>query len=193
MLNFFDDQIIIPGISNLVDVAGRPSQLIIESNPAVAYLEKNYFNVNFRMCILEEGARPTSMPYNELCISLNLDETEVFCKTLYGLAKGNSETNGPIEIAFSGDNKSESFAPKTFVKRSAEGWDCQHLAMSITIEPGTSKEGVVKVTLQTQGEFRFFCSAVLSAQDALILSYMIRCGYVDAFGDYLREEERLER
>ncbi len=193
MLNFFDDQIIVPGISNLDDVAGCPSKIIIGSNPVVAYLERDYFSVSFRMSILEEGFRPTSMPRHEMCISLTLDQAEVFCETLYNLAKRNSETKGPVEIAFTGDNNSEPFAPKTFVKRSEESWGCRHLAMSITIEPGTSKKGVVKVTLQTQGEEQFFCSAVLSAQDALILSYMIRCGYVDAFRDYLREQERSER
>ena|ERR1700726_3669436 len=133
------------------------------------------------------------MPRDELCTSLTLDEAEVFCETLYNLAKGNSATKGSVEIAFTGDNNSEPFAPKTFVKRSEEGWGCRHLAMSITIESGTSKKSVVKVTLQTQGEDQFFCSAVLSAQDALILSYMIRCGYVDAFRDRLRERKRSER
>jgi hypothetical protein len=193
MLNFFTDQIIVAGISNLDDVAGRPTKIIIGSNSATAHLKKSYFSVSFRMGILEEGVRPTSMPRDELCISLTLDESGLFCETLYNVATRNSETKGPVEIAFTGDNNSEPFAPKTFVKRSAEGWGCRHLAMSITIEPGTSRKHAAKVTLQTRAEGQFFCSAVLSGQDALILSYMIRCAHVDAFRNYLRDRKRSER
>jgi hypothetical protein len=193
MLNFFTDQIIVSGISNLDDVAGRPAKIIISSNPATAHLKKSYFSVNFRMGILEEGVRPTSVPRDELCISLTLNQAELFCETLYNLAVRNSQTEGPVEIAFTGNNNSEPFAPKTFVTRSEEGWGCRHLAMSITIEPGTSKKLAVKVTLQTQDGDRYFCSAFLSAQDALILSYMIRCGYVDASRDYSRDRRRSER
>jgi hypothetical protein len=34
MLNFFDDQLIVPGVSNLVAVAGRPTKIMVGSNPA---------------------------------------------------------------------------------------------------------------------------------------------------------------
>jgi hypothetical protein len=190
MLNFFADQIIVPGISNLEDVTGRSCKLIIGSNPVVARLKKHYFSVHFRIGILEENARPTQIPRDEMSMSLTLDEAAVFCETLYNLAKRNSRTKDPIEIAFSGDTNSEAFAPKTFLKRSESGFKCQHPAMAITIEPLISKKVVAKVTLHTRVSKEFSSSALLSDQDALILSYIIRCGYVYAFRRRMNSERR---
>jgi hypothetical protein len=191
MISFFDDQMIILGMSNLKDVAGCLGKIIIGSNPAVACLKKqNYFSVNFRMSILEDAVQPTSMPHDEMCISLTLDEAEIFCETLYNLAKRTSETKEPVEIAFSGDNNSEAFAPKTFVQRSEVGWRCSHVAMIIKIEPQVSEKAVAKVTLETRAEDQFFCSAVLSSQDALLLSYIIRCSYMYAFHRKMGSDKR---
>jgi hypothetical protein len=115
MLNFFRDQMIVPGISNLEDVAGRPCNLIIESNPCCSSEDDGHFSVSFRMGILEEGARPTSMPRNKMGIGLTLEQTEIFCEALYNLAERNSRTKGPVEIEFGGDNNAKAFGARALM------------------------------------------------------------------------------
>jgi hypothetical protein len=171
MLNFFRDEIIIPGISNLEDAAGRPCKLILGSNVMFLSAVKSYFYVNFRMSVLGEDVRPISLPQNELGIGLSLDEAKVFCEALYNLAKQNSRTEDRVEIEFSGDNSTRVLgAPLSYAKSTKAG--SRRVRLQITIEPVISTEGVAKVTLQTLAEDKFFCSAVLSGQDALILSYI---------------------
>jgi hypothetical protein len=82
MLNFFDDHIIVPGISNLEDAVGASCSLIIESNPCCSNEDDGYFSVTFRMGILEKGTRATDLPRNEMGMGLALEQTEVFCETL---------------------------------------------------------------------------------------------------------------
>ena len=121
------------------------------------------------------------MSQNEMGMGLTLEETEVFCEELYNLAKGNSRTKSPIEIQFTGDNNAKAIGARvSYVQRSEAG--SHRLAMKITIEPGTSAEGAAKISLQTQeGQTVFFCSATLTSKEALILAYMLRCAYHEAF------------
>jgi hypothetical protein len=125
---------------------------------------------------------------HEIGISLSLEEAEVVCETLYNLAKQNSETTERVEIAFSGDNNAKAMgAPRAYLKRAQV--DRRRVLLAIVFEPLDSPEGVAEVTLKMPAEDNFFCSAVLSAQNALILSYMIRCGYMDAFEVKLDSED----
>jgi hypothetical protein len=182
MLNFFQDEITLPGKSNLDDFTVRSCNITIGSNPASSNEDDGYFNVNFRMGIAQEKVQLTFL--REIGISLNLEESEVFCEALYNLAKQNSETKGRVEIAFSGDNNAKALgAPIAYFRRSQA--DRGRVPLTITVEPVKSTKGVAKVTLQTPVNEKLFCSAVLSAQDALILAYMVRCGYVDAFREKL--------
>jgi hypothetical protein len=186
MLNFFDDEITIPGKSNLDDLGVRSCEITIGSNPKCSNEDDGYYNVNFRMGISRRKSELSSL--HEIGISLNLEEAEVFCESLYNLVKQNSETKERIEIAFSGDNNARAIgAPKAYLKRAQA--DRRPVLLAITIDPVNSVGGVVEVTLKMPGEERFFCSAVLSAHDALILSYMIRCGYVDAFQEKMDNED----
>jgi hypothetical protein len=186
MLNFFDDKITIPGKSNLDDLAIRSCKITIGSNPMFSNEDDGYYNVNFRMGISQQKTELSSL--HELGIGLNLEEAEVFCEALYNLAKQNSETRERVEIAFSGDNNAKAIgAPKAYLKRAQV--DRRRVPLAITIDPVNSVEGVAEVTLKMPAEDKFFCSAVLSAQDALILSYMIRCGYVDAFRTKLEYDD----
>jgi hypothetical protein len=118
-------------------------------------------------------------------IGLTVEETKVFCEALYNLAKGNSRIKGPVKIDFSGDNNAVSFgARRSFVKPS--GAASGRLAQTIIIEPVISAEDVAKISLQTQADQSvFFCSAILTSKDALILAHMLRYDYHEAF--YQRE------
>jgi hypothetical protein len=183
MLNFFDDEIMILGKSNLDDPAVRSCKITIATQEKVVHGDDDSYSVNFRMGISQQKTELSSL--HEIGISLNLEEAEVFCESLYNLAKQNSETKERVEIAFSGDNSAKAIAaPKAYLKRAQV--DRRRVLLAITIDPVNSLEGVVEVTLKMPVEEKFFCSVVLSAQEALILSYMIRCGYVEAFHDKLR-------
>jgi hypothetical protein len=185
MKNFFDDEITILGKSNLDDPAVRSCKITIESNPKTGNENGGYYNVNFRMGISQQKIELSSL--HEIGISLNLTEAEVFCESLYNLAKQNSETKERVEIAFSGDNHAKAIgAPRAYLKRAQV--DRRLVPLAITIEPVNSTEGVAEVTLKMPDEEKFFCSAVLSAQEALILSDMIRCGYEDAFHEKMHAE-----
>ena len=185
MLNFFDDKITIPGKSNLDDLAIRSCKITIGSNPMFSNEDDGYYNVNFRMGISQQKTELSSL--HELGIGLNLEEAEVFCEALYNLAKQNSETKERVEIAFSGDNNAKAIgAPRAYLKRAQV--DRRLVPLAITIEPVNSTEGVAEVALKMPDKERFFCSALLSAQDALVLSYMIRCGYVETFHEKMHAE-----
>lgn len=187
MLNFFHDEITLPGKSNLDDLAGRFCEITIGSNPSTCWTKDHgYFNVNFRMGISQQKVQFTSL--HEMGIGLNLDEAEVFCEALYNLAKQNSETKERVEVVFSGDNSAKATdGPKAYLKRGQA--DRRRVPLAITIDPVNPTEGVAEVTLKMPAEDKFFCSAVLSAQNALVLSYMIRCGYMDAFEVKLAAED----
>jgi hypothetical protein len=184
-LHFFDDRIVIPGISNLDDASSRSCNLKIGSNGNVNHGIS--YGVHFRIGILEEGVCTTSMPRNEMGLGLALGEARVFCKALYNLAKQNSPAKDSVEIAFSGDNSAKEFQSRTsYVKRSQAGES--RLALTLKVEPAISKEGVAQITLEAQAKDNvYFCSANLSAQDALILSYILRCSFMDTFDAYSRD------
>jgi hypothetical protein len=130
-----------------------------------------------------QDAGPSSMPRNEMGIGLTLEETEVFCEVLYNLAKGNLRTKDPVKIDFSGDNNAVSFgARRSYVKLSEAA--SRRLAQTIIIEPVISAEGVAKISLQSQADQSvFFCSAILTSKDALILAHMLRYDYHEAFSN----------
>ena len=140
------------------------------------------------MGISQERFDCTSL--HEMGISLNLKEAEVFCEALYKLGKRNSETKERVEIQFSGDNNAKTYgAPGACIIRSGTA---RCVPLTITIEPVNATKWVAKLALQTPAEDKFFCSAVLSAQNALILSYMVHCGYVGSFL-YKRKVEEFRR
>lgn len=193
MVHFLDERIIVPGISNLEDGASHPCNLNIASNPNVLGGGDDIsYNVHFRMGILEEGVSPSFIARNEMGIGLTLKETEVFCEALYNLAKQNFRaTKTPVEIKFSGDNTG-TYARASYVKRSEANE--RLLALAITIEPAISTEGIAKITLQTQAQDNaFFCSAILSPQDALILSYILHCSYLGTYHMFARDHQKPSR
>src|SRR5580704_1079684 len=153
MLNFFDDEITIPGKSNLDDPAARSCKITIGSNPKCSNEDDGYYNVNFRMGISQQKVELSSL--HELGISLSLEEAEVFCESLYDLAKQNSETKERVEIAFSGDNNAKAMgAPRAYLKRAQV--DRRRVLLAITIDPVNSPEGVAEVTLKMPVEEKFF-------------------------------------
>ncbi len=174
-LNFFHDEIIIPGNSNLEDVAGCPCNLIFRSSPSILVGDgDNCFNISFRIGISEKDVPLTFIPRNEMWIDLTLDEGIGFCEALYNIAKQNCRTKDRVEIEFSGDNNTKRLGePISYVKNSQAVY--RREALTITIEPVIPKEGVAKVSLQSRAEEKFFCSAALSDKDALLVSYMLRC------------------
>jgi hypothetical protein len=185
MLNFFNDEITVLGKSNLDDPAVRPCKITIAAHEKVVHGDDDYYSVNFRMGISQQKTELFSL--YEMGISLKLEEAEVFCESLYNLAKQNSETKERVEIAFSGDNDAKAIgAPRAYLKRAQV--DRRPVPLAITIEPVNSTEGVAEVALKMPDKERFFCSALLSAQDALVLSYMIRCGYVETFHEKMHAE-----
>jgi hypothetical protein len=193
MQNFFCNDITIPGRSNLDDLDGRLCEIIIGSNSSTCWTKDyGYCNVNCRMGISQQNVQFTSL--HELGIGLNLEEAEVFCEALYNLAKQNSQLKEQVEIVFSGDNNEKNIgAPKSYLKRAQT--DRRRVPLAITIDAVNSTEGVVEVTLKMPAEDKFFCSAVLSGQNALILSSMIRRDYMGAFkvkmqADDFRKRER---
>jgi hypothetical protein len=160
-------------------------QITIATHEKVVHGDDDYYGVNFRMGISRQKTELSFL--REIGISLKLEQAEVFCESLYNLAKQNSETRERVEIAFSGDNNAKAFgARKAYLKRAPMDRRLEQLA--ITIEPVNSTEGVAEVTLKMPAEEMFFCSAVLSAQNALVLSYMICCGYVEAFHEKMHAE-----
>jgi hypothetical protein len=185
VLNTFDDWIEISGISNLQGAASRACNLRIESHPSV--VDGVSYSVNFRMGIMEEDGTLAFVPPNEMGIGLTLGESKLFCETLYNLAKQNSERNGSVEIAFSGDNGAKPFGGReSYFKRTKLGKRRSNL--TITIQPTASTEGVAKISLTDQTkETAFFCSAILSAQHALIFSYMLRCSFTECLEMYRRD------
>lgn len=101
-------------------------------------------------------------------------EISKLCEALYNVSKQNCRTKDRLEIEFSGDNNTKRFGePISYVSSSEAIY--RREALTITIVPAISKEGVAKVSLQSQAEEKFFCSAVLSDKDALMVSYMLRC------------------
>jgi hypothetical protein len=188
-LNFFHDEIIIPGISNLEDVAGRPCNLIFRSSPSIMVGEgDNCFNIGFRIGIVEKVVPLSFTPRNEMGINLTLDEGISFCEALYNVSRQNCRTMDRVEIEFSGDNNTKRFGePISYVNSSKALY--RREALTITIEPAISIEGVVKISLQSQVEEKF-CSAVLCDKDALLVSYMLRCSCLVATHSKWEAEEK---
>lgn len=139
------------------------------------------------MGIQEEGVTTSSMPRNEMGLGLAFGEARLICKVLYNLAKENSPAKDTVEIAFSGNNSTKEFHSRTsYVKRTEAGEN--RLAVTLKVEPATSKKGIARITLEAQAkENVYFCSANLSAPDALFLSYILRCGFMDTFAAYSRD------
>jgi hypothetical protein len=156
-INFFDDGIVVSGNSNLQDGGSHSCNLRIESNASVTCGIS--YGVFFRMGILEEsgltrsrsGRRGNrighpilfSRPKYEMGVGLALGEARVFCETLYKLENQNSETNDPVEISFSGDNKAAEFMSRSsYVKRLEGGGQ---LDLAVKIYPAVSKEGSLRL------------------------------------------------
>jgi hypothetical protein len=187
-INFFDDGIAISGTSNLEDSASASCKLRIESNANVTHGVS--YGVLFRMGILEESAgnrRGTNpilrpLPKNEMGIGLALGEARVLCEALYKLANQDSDAKAPVEIAFSGDNAPEFKSRTSYVRRSKVE---ARFPLTIKIDPAVSIESAAKITLETQAKENVsFCSANLTAQNALILSFILRCSFMQAFDCY---------